>query len=172
MTSNQNTKGLRQLYDTVESNVRSLKSLGGLLTSILINKLPQDFRRIVTRKIGDEDWALNSLLVISKQELEARERVVGPSGIGVQSPPAKPNRRGPGTIAALFAGTSGPTCTFCRRKHSSRNCQTVTDALGRKELLRKKGRCYICLRRDHISPDCTVKSKCYNCNGRHPVSIC
>ena len=57
VTSNHNIKGLSQLHDTVESNVRSLKSLGvplesygGLLSSILINKLPQDFRLVITRE--------------------------------------------------------------------------------------------------------------------------
>ena len=51
VTSHYHVRSLRQLHDTVESNVRSLKSLGvsresygGLLSSILMNKLPQEFR--------------------------------------------------------------------------------------------------------------------------------
>ena len=43
--------------------MRSLKSLGvpresygGLLSSMLINKLPQDFRLVITREMGDDDW--------------------------------------------------------------------------------------------------------------------
>ena len=48
-TSAHNLKGLRRLYDDVESHVRRLKALGvtsesygSLLSSVLLSKLPQD----------------------------------------------------------------------------------------------------------------------------------
>lgn len=79
-TSHYHIRSLRQLHDTVESNVRSSKSLqvsreshGGLLSSILMNKLPQEFRLVVTGEIGDDDWPFDELLDIFKRELEARE---------------------------------------------------------------------------------------------------
>ena len=47
-TSQYNLKGIRHLHDMVESQVKGLKSLGvsaesygSLLTSVLMNKLPQ-----------------------------------------------------------------------------------------------------------------------------------
>ena len=50
VNSSQNLKGLRRLYDTIESNVRSLKSLGvtsntygTLLASVLFNKIPRRY---------------------------------------------------------------------------------------------------------------------------------
>ena len=52
VASSTNLKGLRRLYDTVESHVRGLKSLGigaesygSLLSSVLMNKLPTEFRQ-------------------------------------------------------------------------------------------------------------------------------
>ena len=61
VTSHHNMRSLRKLHDTVESNVRSLKSLGvpresygGLLSSILMIKLPQEFRLVITREVGDD----------------------------------------------------------------------------------------------------------------------
>ena len=58
VTSHHNVKGLRRLYDSVESNVRSLtalgvdsKSYGTLLASVLISKVPQELQLIVTRRI-------------------------------------------------------------------------------------------------------------------------
>ena len=33
-------------------------------------------------------------------------------------------------------------------------------------------RCFVCLRRGHISCACTSTSKCPKCHGRHHVSIC
>ena len=51
VTLSTNLKNLRRLYDTVESHVRGLKSLGisatsygSLLSSVLMNKLPPEFR--------------------------------------------------------------------------------------------------------------------------------
>ena len=60
VVSNNNTKALRHLYDMVESNIRSLRALGvaadsygNLLSPILVNKLPNELRLIIGRKIGD-----------------------------------------------------------------------------------------------------------------------
>ena len=71
VTSHHHVRSLRQLHDTVESNERSLKSLGvsresygGLLSSILMSKLPQEFRLVITREMGDDDWQLDQLLDI------------------------------------------------------------------------------------------------------------
>ena len=44
--------------------------------------------------------------------------------------------------------------------------------LARKELLKTYGRCFVCLRKDHINRNCSAKFKCHNCKGRHHVSIC
>jgi len=81
VNSSQNTQKLRQLYDTLESHVRSLKSLGvpsssygSLLSSIIMNKLPQDLRLIVSREIKDEEWHLDRIMHVLENELEARER--------------------------------------------------------------------------------------------------
>ena len=64
--------------------MRSLKSLGvsresygGMLSSILMNKLPQEFHLVITREMGDDDWQLDQLLDVFKRELEARERAGG-----------------------------------------------------------------------------------------------
>ena len=65
---------------------------------------------------------------------------------GQPSPP-KPKRREDGTADALLTGGDAncSTYTFCKGKHPSRDCQTVPDVLARKELLKKYGRCFVCL---------------------------
>ena len=57
VTSTNNLKGLRCLFDEVKSNVRGLRSLGvsaesyeGLLSSILMSRLPPELRPIVSRE--------------------------------------------------------------------------------------------------------------------------
>ena len=183
VTSHLNMRSLRKLHDTVESNVRSLKSLGvpretygGLLSSILMIKLPQEFRLVITREMGNDDWQLDQLLAIFKRELEARERAGAPPVNGNQPLPPKPpnkNKSDPGTTFSLFNGNAnGPTCTYCKGKHPSKDCKTVIDVLARKDLLKKYGRCFVCLWKDHISRNCPSKSKCHRCNGKHHESIC
>ena len=62
ISSQHDLKGLRCLYDTVESQVRGLKSLGvesssygSLLSSVLLKKLPPELHLIVSQEIGEGD---------------------------------------------------------------------------------------------------------------------
>ena len=83
VTSQHNLKGLRQLYDNIESHVRSLKSLGvspdsygTLLTSVLLSKLPSELQLIASRKIDEHSWSLDALLKVVEEEIRARERTM------------------------------------------------------------------------------------------------
>ena len=80
VTSQHNLKCLRHLYDLVESHVRGLQSLGVssdsygiLLSSVLVNELPQDMQLVLSRKVGDDDWKLEALMEVLEQEVKARE---------------------------------------------------------------------------------------------------
>ena len=60
VTSQHDLKGLRKLYDVVESNVRGLRALGvqsssygGLLTPVLISKLPSEVQLIISRVLEE-----------------------------------------------------------------------------------------------------------------------
>ena len=124
-----NIQALRQLYDLIESQVRSLKSLGvssssygSLLSSVVMSKLPQDLRLIITREVKDK-WDLDHILDVFRSELEARERAngsnVSPTDELSTKPPYNKGRKGLplSTDAALFATGSKPTCTYCRKDH-------------------------------------------------------
>ena len=91
VTSAQNVKGLRHLYDLVESHVRSLNSLGvtsdsygNLLSPVLLNKLPPELRLIVSHEVSESDWSLDALMKAIVQEIEARERATTHSSQGQQ----------------------------------------------------------------------------------------
>ena len=172
VTSDQNLKGLRHLYDHIESNVRSLKSLGvtsenygSLLASILMNKLPQELKLIIT----DEDWNLDSILGEIEKEIEARERA-RPSNV-VQMRDKRLANDHP-TASTLLSGAVNRSCCYCSQAHSSDVCTTVTDGEVRKKILKKSGRCFVCLKRGHISKECRSKYKCSKCGNRHHVTIC
>ena len=173
VTSVYELRNLRQLYDKVESHVRSLKSIriaassyGNLLASILMKKIPSDLCLIVSRETVEDNWDLDSLLKVLEKEIEARER----AATNTSAQPRKPVRDY-STAAALLSDTS-PLCAFCDQPHYSTHCRVVTDHEKRKQLLLKGGRCFICLKKGHLSRDCRSSRGCYNCGGRHHSSIC
>ena len=113
--------GLRHLYDVIESNVRSLKSLGvasdsydgDLLLSVLMSKLPPELRLIASRKFGEADkWNLTDLLETVEAEVQAREqRSLAQSGRENQRLPREPREQPTG--ATLLAGDANtPKCCF------------------------------------------------------------
>ena len=83
VTSMRNTKGLRKIYDEIETNLRSLKSLGVkaesfgcLLVPILISKLPSSLNLQISRRFDSNKdvWDVDCIIEELKKELEARER--------------------------------------------------------------------------------------------------
>ena len=168
-------KSLRRLYDSVETHVRSLNSLGvdsetygTLLASVLLNKLPQELRLIVSRKT--RDVGLDQLLKEVEEEIDARERAQATQPDTTQ--PTRRRQEPPPTTATLLSGDSPVNCCYCQQQHAAEACTTVKGIEGRKQILRKSGRCFVCLRRGHISRGCRSRSKCSKCNARHHVSIC
>ena len=67
VTSGNNLAGLRHLFDTTETHIRGLKSLGvtansygSLLSSVLLKKLPADIRLLISRRVSEKDWSLDA----------------------------------------------------------------------------------------------------------------
>ena len=119
------------IYDKVEANVRGLAALGiacdtyGSLVPVMMNKLHEELRLIITRHIESGIWHLDKLLKSFKEEVEARERC---SFTSMSRPNERSNEpkkgRGPSlqTAATLVCSTTGPnqsspTCTFCGNLH-------------------------------------------------------
>lgn len=164
-------KALRHLYDRVEGNIRGLKSLGvdsktygSLLSPVLLSKLPDEIRLLVSREISEDDWTLDALLERVEREVVARERA---GGSRVRNP-----ERTPPTTGSTLLNPSTPACCYCQQGHSSNSCKSVLDVDERKKILRRSGRCYVCLRKGHVSRNCRSTTKCYRCKGKHHSSIC
>ena len=185
--------GLRELFDKLETNVRSLEAIGvqtetyeAILTPEILKKLPEELRILITRKLPDS-WDLRSLLNIFREELQVREKCrfalenteENHNTAAINTPLTRSYaRQSHATTAALYSDTAGNsrsfriTCAFCANEHYSRNCEVVTDHNARREILRKKGKCYICLRSGHLARDCRSQIYCYKCKGRHHTTIC
>ena len=182
VTSSYNLRGLRQLYDTIESHVRGLQSLGvsrdsygSLLSSVLLSmsKLLQELRLILSRELGSDDWKLDCVMQLLETEVQARERASSNTAI-MQAPKKPPRSPSTATDATLVAGSTDmkPACYFCGQSHYSIACSVVTSIEERKHILQENGRCFVCLKRGHIVRNCRSKSKCSTCNGRHHRSLC
>jgi hypothetical protein len=75
-------------------------------------------------------------------------------------------------IVSLMTGKTTINCSFCQKEHTSANCFVVTDIEARKQILRKQGRRFLCLKRNHIARDCESRCMCKYCSGKHHVSLC
>ena len=87
---------------------------GGLLASVLLNKLPQELQLIASQKIGGDDWKLYTLMGIMEEEVRACEHTTPMS-----TPTPRQANKEQTTAAALFTGnSSGSTCCYCRQPHT------------------------------------------------------
>ena len=181
ITSPNNVLGLRRLYDKVESNVRALgalrvaqESYGTMLSSVLVKKLPQEIRLMVSRKVTD-DSDMKAIMDVLGDELEARERAVTTKeGVVDHDKSSRDKKRSSATT--LFTNSSknqaSDSCCYCRNEHPSSSCTVVTSREERTKILCTSGRCFNCLRRGHRERDCRSRTRCRACNGRHHSSIC
>ena len=124
----------------------SAESYGNLLFSILINKLPQELRLIISREIRHEEWEIGQLMEIIEREIDAQERA---SSLVTQ--PRSSIRDLPTVTSIASSDSCTPRCCYCKQSHSSTSCRTVTDVAQRKQILKKTGRCYVCFKRYHMS---------------------
>ena len=182
-------KKIRQIYDQVEIHVRGLQAqgvdsaqYGTLLIPIMMAKIPEDLRLILSRQFCGDNWNLDELLKAFKTELEARERCasssVGTSSRTNQVHSSLPKWKGEEaernpTAAALASFNRKINCTYCHKSHPSVRCNVITDVKVRKSLLLKQGRCFICLKKSHIARDCQSTTRCFKCQGQnHHASVC
>ena len=143
-----------------------------------MNKLPPDLRILMSRDIKNDNWDLDPLLGLLEAEVEARERAssnsttTGSSSNSHRDQKSKYRGRQLPSAAVLKMDSSPITCTYCHGSHTSNSCQTVSNVTVRKDILRKGGRCFLCLKKNHLCRDCNSKTQCFKCRGRHHISIC
>ena len=168
---------LRRMYDRVEYHICGLRSLGitsqsygALLAPVLQNKLPSDLRLIINRELTEE-WDLDKFMKTLATELEVRERS---AAIGKHESSSKqiPNRRGHSTTTSLVTGSQSINCVYCQQNHASAQCRSVTEVETRRHILKSTGRCFLCLKRGHITRNCQSDFSCTKCKGMHNTSLC
>ena len=146
-------KGLRNLYDQIESSVRNLQTLkvdissyASLLVPLINEKVATDIRVIIARKFKSEVWDLNEMIEVLKLEIEAKERslTVSASFANEQENEFSYEKFFSSALYSnhkYFAKSrkTMSSCVFCGSKHSSNRCVLVSDTLARKKLIKQKG---------------------------------
>ena len=170
---------LRRMYDKVESNIRGLKSLGvtsqsygALLAPVLQNKLPAELRLIINRELV-ENWDLDKFMKILAEELEVRERsIAGGRQESGDSKHQHHHKKGHGTSASFMTGNQLANCVYCHQSHASEHCRSVTETEARRQILKGTGRCFLCLKKGHMTRNCQSGFKCAKCKRMNHTSLC
>ena len=173
---------LRLFYDTVESHIRGLASLGksehtlgDLLIPIIMEKLPIDVQRNLAREHSNSPWNLPDLMAAILKEIRILE-----SGLYSQQ-----NSMPKSTASAFHVASADKrpkkqsnsdsirkqTCVFCKKAHPSHACDVVTDCQRRLDIVKENNLCYNCLAHHRVS-QCTSKFRCRKCKKKHHTSLC
>ena len=143
------------VYDKIDINVHSLQALeiksemyGSLLIPVIMDKIPEEFRLIFSRKMKSDTWDIIQLMTAFKEELEAREKskFVGGNINIVEKPWLKSKKvYDSSTAAALHVTERVQTNYYFCNHHGlkSFNCILVTGPERRREILKRKGRCFV-----------------------------
>ena len=163
VTSSTNIVVLCRLYDHVESHNRSLKSLGvefgsygGLLASVLLNKLLQ---LLVSRKIGESESKLDEIYEWSGRKSK-------PVSVQWQQPhqPLGGRARNRRQLqSCLLEVVVAPHVRIASRRIPQIPAKLVVNSMP---ALQKAGHCFVCLQKGHISRECHSRAKCLKCGGK------
>ena len=88
-TSIGKVKKLRNIYNKLESHVRSLQNIGvspdtygSLLATVVMSKTPQELRILISRDMPSGEWKLEPHIKIFNTELQLREKCALICGTG------------------------------------------------------------------------------------------
>ena len=177
---NNTLSSLQFFYDSIESHIRSLQSLGtpqemygSMLVPIILTKLPTEIRRNIARSHGTEKWTLSELQSSLLQEVKILEMGADYS-TNLHTPTAafftnadrgQPQRQHNSQHAKK-------SCTFCKSPtHLTSRCDVITDTQKRITIVKKENLCFNCLGHHRIS-QCQSKYRCKLCKRKHHTSLC
>ena len=140
---------------------------------MIMSKLLDDIRLRVEQENKRDVWMIEEILEVVKVEVEARAASEGVKVNSQHNHNSRFHHKSPLHIAnSLYAGSGKVQCVYCREKHFSASCQKVNSVSKRKEILLKSGCCFVYLRSNHKSRECSSTKSCRYCHRKHHQSIC
>ncbi|XP_070579115.1 uncharacterized protein [Ptychodera flava] len=172
---------LRLFYDTLESHIRGLQSLGKeenaygeLLIPMIRDKLPNNIRKQIARDHGNKAWTLPELRKAILREIDAIQAGVPLDELSVADTATQPNMTASFHTKAASTRTTKPlrikTCVFCKGNHYTSDCQVVTDPKRRLDIVKRDRLCYNCLGKHRVS-DCKSRYTCKICKRKHHSTL-
>src|SRR5262249_22144418 len=137
---------------------------------------------------GADPWTVATLRQRIQTLLQAREvaeqhykvppKDTGKNGNSSPNMAKGSSKQSHTTTESLFAGAKGASarskankCFYCQEGHWADECNKFPTVEARRKLL--KGRCFICLRKDHKQSDCKSERVCAHCKAKnHHRSLC
>lgn len=196
VTNSRSKINLIQLYDKLESHLRSLESIGmtsdkyaAMLFPLVESCIPEDILRVWLRNpsINKEDDSysgkLSQLLLFLRAEVEGEERISLAKAGFKQNETSFKNRKlketefSTPTANDLFSKVTEnikQTCIFCKNLHESKDCfkgQSLSYE-EKQEILRKNKGCFSCLKVGHRSKFCKSNVRCLICGKKHWAIMC
>ena len=181
-------KGLRTLYDHIETHLRSLEALEenidqNIFISMITSKIPKEVLiQLELQKGARNKWTVSELRELFSNYVVARERAEQNHGTAKGETTEDYYKSMVSSAEALIVGSQAvggkvenrfsANCRFCNLSHWSDECTKYDTAEKRKQ--RIKGCCFKCLRQGHGAKDCPKKVTCAHCNKRnhHHRSLC
>nr|XP_047123002.1 uncharacterized protein LOC105849194 [Hydra vulgaris] len=177
-TQSNKVSEIRTIFDLVEIHTKNLELLnvnsenfGPVLVSVIVSKLPKDFKLDITRKMPQGKWKIIDLMNCFREELIARERCIsmekGMSNLDInqdhfpkyiltlhsQQKYVKPREWQPKSVKLI-------SCSFCKGKHPSNRCNVVTDCNGKPHISicdkKNNAGAYVNSNSDKTIPDTSV----------------
>ena len=178
---------LRSIYDKIYANVRGLEALGigaeqyeSFLIPIMMDRLPADVCLQIARITTKDIWEIDELLQVLRTKVEAKEisdrvkvtEIRNPVPPSQQPSQQKSTQSTASALVACETGNHNVFCAYCKENHYSASCGKVTRTSERRDILRKEGRCFVCLMKGHRASKCQGAKKCHRCGRRHHQSLC
>ncbi|XP_070556469.1 uncharacterized protein [Ptychodera flava] len=168
---------LRNFYDTLESYIRGLQSLGkseesygDLLVPIVLEKLPVNTRKQIAREHGNNEWNLADLRKAIYKEIDALQAGYSTDELDCGSSD-KPS------MTAAFHAKASPakpkksrSCAYCKDSHFPNDCIVVSDRAKRLDIVKRDKLCFNCLGKHRVS-ECKSRFSCRVCRRKHHTSL-
>ena len=142
--------------DQTESSIRNLQFLhvetsSYILLFLLINdKLPDNLRITAAKNFEKEVWHIEGLIHFLRKEVEVKERSFAASSSFYYYTEHDYDKKTEFSSSALYTQQHKSVytnkCAFCEKtNHKSNKILKFTDPVARKELVKQKWLCFVCL---------------------------